>query len=215
MTSNASWPARCREYAETQATREARQAWKLTDDQPLPLNQRWEHVQEVVRLALWLAEETGADREIIEAAAWLHDIHKGQRHHAMLGAAEAERFLPTTDFPPAKIPAVAEAIRQHEGLERPAGALPLAPVEVAVLWDADKLSKIGVQALAFLLSASYMAGRTLGERRRDCADYVHNTLTRTVTSMNTAPAQHEAQCRHADMVLLLTLWQREESLGDG
>ena len=38
---------------------------------------RWEHVQAVVRLANRLAERTGADREIVEAAAWLHDVGKG------------------------------------------------------------------------------------------------------------------------------------------
>ena len=46
-------------------------------------NYRWEHITTVVTLALRLAELTGADVEIVEAAAWLHDICKfsdGEAH---------------------------------------------------------------------------------------------------------------------------------------
>jgi uncharacterized protein len=41
-------------------------------------------VQAVVRLANRLAERTGADREIVEAAAWLHDVGKGSHSHEHL-----------------------------------------------------------------------------------------------------------------------------------
>jgi uncharacterized protein len=204
------WRTVCRQAAAEQAIAEARSVWHLPADQPLPFDHRWEHVQEVVRLALQLTAATGADAEIVEAAAWLHDVCKGQRHHATLGAAAAERILATTDFPAAKISTVAEAIRQHEGLIRPADTPPLEPLEAAVLWDADKLSKIGVQALAFLLSAHYLFGRTLADRRRNCQDYVTETLSRTVTSMNTPPARRLAEERYAHMVQMLALWAGEE-----
>jgi uncharacterized protein len=204
------WRTVCRQAAVEQAIQEARAAWKLTDDQPLPFDHRWEHVQAVVHLALKLAKEVGADAEIIEAAAWLHDICKGQRAHATLGAAAAERILAETDFPAAKIAVVAAAIRQHEGLFRPPEAAPLEPLEAAVLWDADKLSKIGVQALAYLLSAHYMAGRTLADRRRNCLDYLEGTLSRTVRSMNTAPARHWATARYQQMASMLAIWGDEE-----
>lgn len=206
------WQAVCRQRAEEQATKEARTAWKISDDRLIPFNHRWEHVQEVVKLALWLGNQLYADQEIVEASAWLHDIAKGQPKHAQVGAVEAERILAKTDFPTAKISAVSTVIRQHEGLMRPAGAAPLEPLEAAILWDADKLSKLGVQALAFLLSAEYLAGKTLVERRLDCEKYVQHTLSRTVTSMNTAPARQQAELRYQRMVTLLNTWAAEELL---
>lgn len=204
------WRARCREIAAIQAADEARRAWQWPEGSVPPFSHRWEHVQEVVRLALWLAAVTGADRDITEAAAWFHDVCKGQPQHAALGAAESLRILPQTDFPPAKIGAVADAIRQHEGMTRPKKAPPLQPLEAAILWDADKLSKLGVQALAFSLSAPYLAGLSLAERRRNCLEFVEGTLTRTVASMNTAPARALAEERHRNMRTVLALWAQEE-----
>ena len=53
-------------------------------------NYRWEHVTTVVTLSLKLADLVGADREIVEAAAWLHDVTKPDgKKHARIGAAFA------------------------------------------------------------------------------------------------------------------------------
>lgn len=204
------WRTHCRKLAAAQAADEARRVWQLSAEATPPFNHRWEHVQEVVRLALLLADATGSDREITEAAAWLHDVCKGEPKHAALGADAALRSLPQTDFPPAKMEAVAQAIRQHEGMTRPKNAPPLQPLEAAILWDADKLTKLGVQALAFMLSAHYLAGLSLAERRRNCLEFVDGPLIRTVTSMNTAPARALAEERHRHMVTLLAMWAQEE-----
>ena len=109
---------------------------------------RWEHVQAVVRLAIVLAKKTGADAEVVEAAAWLHDIVKAQSEdHGRDGAIAARRILAGTDYPPIKIEAVADAISQHVGLWRENPSAQIEPIEAAVLWDADKLSKLGVTAV--------------------------------------------------------------------
>jgi uncharacterized protein len=71
----------------------------------LPFNYRWEHIQCVVSLALHLAAKTGADREVVEAAAWLHDVCKGEPNHGAAGARAARTLLSHTDFPAAKIDA--------------------------------------------------------------------------------------------------------------
>lgn len=210
--SSADWRTICRQAAAEQASEEARKGWRLADDQPVPFDHRWEHVREVVRLALWLARETGADQETIEAAAWLHDVCKGQPAHAALGAAAAARILAGTDFPAEKIAAVADTIRQHEKMYRPVDAAPLQPIEAAILWDADKLTKVGVQALAYLLSAHYLAGQSLKERLRNCEEFVQETLIRTVRSMNTAPARQLAEERYQHMVQTLGLWRQETEL---
>ena len=96
---------------------------KLWGDARTPFAYRWEHVQAVARLALRLAERTGADREVCEAAAWLHDVAKPagvsdgrRRDHGQDGAVLARRILAGTDFPPDKVDAVADAIAKHVGL---------------------------------------------------------------------------------------------------
>ena len=171
-------------------------------------NYRWEHVTTVVTLALRLAELTGADAEIVEAAALLHDVCKfsdGQRH-PQAGAADARAFLPTTDFPPHKIEAVAAAIADHMGLWRDE---PLTVLESQVLWDADKLAKIGLTAI-FHWTGGWLAGkemRTLDAliaRGRDAEWQV-----KTVASMHTAPARRAAAARLAAYGDLYNALERE------
>ncbi len=171
-------------------------------------NYRWEHVTAVVTLALRLAELTGADVEIVEAAAWLHDICKysdGQRH-PQAGAAYARAFLPTTDFPPHKIEVVAEAIADHMGLWRDE---PLTVLEAQVLWDADKLAKIGLTAVFH-----WTGGRLAGNEMRSLADLIArgrdaDWQSKTVASMHTKPAQRAAAARLAAYHDLYDALERE------
>jgi uncharacterized protein len=119
---------------------------------------RWEHVQAVVRLAIRLAERTGADREIVEAAAWLHDVGKGRgsEDHGRDGAAAARTILAQTDFPPYKIEAVADAIAKHVGS---AMSEPVEPLEAAVIWDADKLTWLGATSALHIAGSAVMMGK--------------------------------------------------------
>ena len=93
------------------AEAEARVAWSLVDVEPIPFNHCWEHVQQVVKLAIWLAAETGADPDVVEAAAWLHDVRKTERNHGMRGAETASSILRETELSPTKVDAVVDAIR--------------------------------------------------------------------------------------------------------
>ena len=156
-------------------------------------NYRWEHVTTVVTLAVRLADLVGADRDIVEAAAWLHDItkHDGESH-ATSGAAFAHDFLPQTDFPPEKINQVALTIADHKGLWRDE---PLTRLESMILWDADKLTKIGLTA-AFHWTGMALAGVQL----TTMADLIADSrsarwLEKTVASMHTGPARQAAQTR--------------------
>lgn len=235
------WRAACRKKANRAAEIEERLKWGVAADEPIPFRFRWEHVQQVVQTGLWLAEETGADPEIVEAAAWLHDVRKTDPNHGLAGARAAREFLPTTDFPPAKIDAVVQSISQHVGLYRgspprppilgedaPAkpdelppnlggqgGAEPppLEPLEAAVLWDADKLTKLGVQALAYYLSGPRMHNLTLAQRREEAVKTTESVFTRTVASMNTPPARRLAAQRLDDMQTALAAWTQEETIG--
>lgn len=156
-------------------------------------NYRWEHVSTVVTLANKLARLVGADEDVVEAAAWLHDITKSDGEaHAETGAAFAQDFLPATDFPPDKIQDVVLVISEHKGLWRDA---PLANLESMVLWDADKLSKIGLTAAFHWTGMAFSQGEPV-----TVADLIakrqHATWqARTVASFHTAPARRAARKR--------------------
>ncbi|MEM7116928.1 MAG: HD domain-containing protein [Chloroflexota bacterium] len=157
-------------------------------------NYRWEHVKAVVKLAQKLAKLVDGDKEIAVAAAWLHDICKSEagERHPQEGAKFARHFLPTTDFPSEKIERVAQAIHNHMGLWRDE---PLTDLESMILWDADKLSKIGLTAVFHWTGDLYSKAkpRTLEDiiafgRRSDWQ-------SKTVASMHTEPARRAAQAR--------------------
>lgn len=207
------WRQVCRAAAYAQSLEEERDAWNVVSDAPVPFNYRWEHVSQVVGLAMQLAHATEADPEIVEAAAWLHDVRKQEKSHANAGALAAREILAATDFPPDKIEAVADAIRQHAGLLRREGAPPMQPIEAAVLWDADKLTKLGAQALMVRWCSAYVRHMTLAERWRDSAEFADSVLPRTVASMNTEPAKIMAERRLRNMLAVLSLWAREAREG--
>jgi uncharacterized protein len=207
----AAWQAMACRLAQERAEIEARLTWQIGKDDVIPFHYRWEHVQAVVGLALHLTEELHADREIVEASAWLHDICKMLPKHGSAGAAEAIRVLKESDFPQDKIPAVAHAILHHVGLSRPQDEPPLNPVETAILWDADKLSKLGVQSIIYSVSAPYHLGKSQTERRADFKQFAEKTLSRTVASMNTLPAQRIAARRYEEMMMAMAHWENEEN----
>jgi uncharacterized protein len=78
------------------------------------------HVTSVVKYAKLMAETLGADSEIVEIAALLHD-YAGVKDSAMYkehhihGAVEAERILKEFNYPEEKIKVIKECIVQHRG----------------------------------------------------------------------------------------------------
>jgi uncharacterized protein len=155
-------------------------------------NYRWEHVRSVVRQAVRLGELLGADMEVVEAAAWLHDVAKGQgEDHGKEGAVLAQQILSETDFPQAKIPSVADAITKHVGLWV---RKPVEPLEAAILWDADKLSKLGATSVlhfvGYFASTGPSTTEHILERMLDT-----DWQERTLGSFHTAPAREAAERR--------------------
>jgi uncharacterized protein len=78
------------------------------------------HITEVVKNGKRLAELFGADQEIVELAALLHDYAsiKDQTlypDHHVHGPIEAEKLLKRLDYPPARIEAVKACIAAHRG----------------------------------------------------------------------------------------------------
>ena len=163
--------------AERRALGEARYQWGVRGPAP-PFNYRLEHVRAVVAIATRLAAQSGADAEVCLAAAWLHDVAKAYREergdgHGQRGAVRAAAILRGTDFPREKIGAVSRAIVAHVGLFREE---PPEPVEAAVLFDADKIAKLGATSVVHFLCSQPAAARAAG-RPADTAS-VANELRR-------------------------------------
>ncbi len=144
--------------------------------------------------------------EVLTAAVWLHDIVKshtvepGEVPDAELAAAEARQVLAATDFPSSKLDAVCEAIRVHEGLFRDR---PLEQLEAAVLWDADKLSKLGATYLVHTLCSRPAFDPIFRGRPTDTTLVLDSTEEwlemgeRIAASMNTEPGRIEGARRLA------------------
>jgi len=100
------------------------------------------HVEVVVETALELSQHyPDADRDVIEAAAWLHDVGhnkkpvKENEHH--LRAKEiAEPFLIRVSFPREKIPAVLHCVESHRTRKPPNPST----IEAKIVASADNLS---------------------------------------------------------------------------
>jgi len=144
--------------------------WKSSSDkQRIPLyNYRGDHVKQVVDLAKNIGEATDADMEIVVLAAWFHDIAKPGiggieiRDHGEVSAELAEDWLAQAGYEVEKIERVAEAVRKHVGLTL---EKPLEPIEAQVLWESDKILKLGIIGLLqYILNGIRInPGQSLGD----------------------------------------------------
>lgn len=98
------------------------------------------HFMPVVAHAKNLAKQfTNVDIEVLELAAWLHDIGsvmKGRENHHITGAEIAEEKLKEFGYPQEKIEKVKKCIFSHRGSQE----LPKESIEAQILADADALS---------------------------------------------------------------------------
>jgi len=204
MTLPTPWREACEQALRRFSGADAIRFWGIGHEvdgsyQPI-FNYRFEHTYGAVLLARWLAPLTGADAEILECAAWLHDVAKRLKDphtkdtHAQDASALVPELLAGTDFPPEKFAAVRHAIEHHVGLRL---SKPLEPLETACLWDCDKLSKIGAASLIHFgcISGAFQPITTAEILRRGVAWL---DLARGITaSFNTEPAREEGRRRLA------------------
>ena len=117
----------------------------------------WSHVERVRSLANFIGAKEGADLEIIEIAALLHDIGRkkeftckgvrsdGKRFcHALEGAKEAKRILVNFDIKKEQLENIIHCIYAHRFRNE---QIP-ETLEAKVLFDADKLDSIGAVGVA-------------------------------------------------------------------
>ncbi len=118
----------------------------------------WDHVERVLKLCRGIGIEEGADLEVLELAAILHDIGRraekesgGRICHAGVGGKEAGKILTTYSYPEETIERVVHCIEAHRFRNN---RVKPESLEAKVLFDADKLDSIGAVGVgrAFLFA---------------------------------------------------------------
>lgn len=126
----------------------AKKYWPgLTPEDEPYYNYRLEHVMQVERDARRLMAALGGDEEIIMAAVWIHDRFQPQyegKQHATIAAEWVKSNLESIGFPANKVHSVKYAVENHSN---PPGTIPVEAREAQILWDADKLSKVGALSI--------------------------------------------------------------------
>lgn len=124
----------------------------------------FEHVLRVKVMAERIGKAEGADLEIIEAAAYLHDSRgaspeeggKSRKEHHIASAEFAGEMLARKGWSQARIEAVQHCIRAHRfrhNGERPES------LEAQCLFDADKLDVLGAVGAARTIAYAVLAGQ--------------------------------------------------------
>ena len=130
----------------------ARQYWPglSAEDEPY-YNYRFQHVEQVERDARRLLVAYGGDEDIVFASVWIHDRCQPQyegENHGEKAAEWANENLAKIGFPNEKVPAVVYAVRNHSNLPQ---TIPVKDKEARLLWDADKLTKLGAFSVVYSL----------------------------------------------------------------
>lgn len=161
----------------------------------------YEHTLRVRELCRYIGAAEGADFEVLEAAALLHDIGRPEEEvtgesHATVGANMAVTFLATTTFPKEKLAQVASAIRTHRFSEQ----LPPESLEGKILSDADKLDAMGALGLARTIAESLVQQRGL----QGTVEHLNRKLLKLVDLIHTTTAKRLAVPRHQLLLNFMT-----------
>ena len=131
----------------------------------------FDHVLRVYRLAENLAQQEGADLEIVRAAVLLHDA-QGSSHgqdeqaraeHHLASADFARQILSKEGWPEDKITAVQHCTRAHRFRS---GETP-ETIEAKVVFDADKLDAIGAVGAARAIMYAVLDGAPVYQQPSD------------------------------------------------
>ena len=122
----------------------------------------WHHINRVWRLTRQIAAEEGANPEVAELGALVHDIADWKFHGGdeAIGPREAERLLEDELAPPDVIAQVVEIVRtisyKGAGVETPMTSL-----EGRCVQDADRLDAMGAIGIARCFAYGGHAGRQM------------------------------------------------------
>jgi uncharacterized protein len=135
---------------------------------------RFNHILNVVDIAVRIAEQEGADTDAVRVAALFHDISKleaEQDVHAEEGARVAREYLTSHgEFPASFVEQVCQIVADHSYQ----GPLTDVSLETRSLIEADILDKIGANGTALMLLRMGYESRT----HMDAAEMVERVLDR-------------------------------------
>lgn len=139
------------------------------------------------------------DREVVVAAAWLHDLGVFVGHrpedpnelarwdHVAYACAQGPQVLREAGFPEEKIPAVLDAIREHQPKDEPT------TVEATILRDADILEQLG--AIGILRTVGKVGRDTRFLRFTDAVGALRRNLDELPPKIRLASTRRLAQPR--------------------
>lgn len=138
------------------------------------------HIEAVVRNGELLAEQYGADKEVVMIAAWLHDIasitdYDLYAEHHIHGARMAKEILDKFGYDEEKIALIQDCIRNHRGSKN----MEKRSVEEVCVADADAISHF--DSIPSLLYLAYV------ERQMDIEEgvrFVREKLERSFRKLS-------------------------------
>jgi uncharacterized protein len=184
----------------------------------------FDHVLRVVAMADRIAQAEGADRDVVHAAALLHDIglDEGRAGHETSAANRAREILSAQGYAESFCTAVAHAIESHRFRSGPTPQT----LEAKVLFDADKLDAIGAIGVARAFAFGAHRGQKLwgavppdyvdqpegaDPSRHTAVHEFHVKLSKIKDRMFTATGKQIAHERHTFMVQFYEQLEREVS----
>ncbi len=147
-----------------------------------------DHVERVLKLAVYIAEREGADVEVVKKSAELHDIARDKPNHAIESAKVAREILRREGYDEDFIERVVHCIEAHSFSS---GVKPKT-LEAKVLSDADKLDAIGAIGIARAFMYSGEKGRSIEETLK----HFEEKLLKLKDTLYTETAKRIAEDRH-------------------
>ena len=138
------------------------------------------HFSSVVKYSKMLAEKNNADVEVVEIAAWLHDmgsITLGRDNHHLTGSEIAEKKLREFGYPNEKIERVKHCILAHRGSQN----IKRETIEAQILADADSMSHF--DELAGLFKYQFIIGG-INFKQREAQKNVKEKLERSYSKLS-------------------------------
>jgi uncharacterized protein len=171
------------------------------------------HIARVVKMALHLADEEGADMNVVLPAAYFHDFvnvpksDPRRRYASRLSAEAAAEYLASVGYPYQYIGAVKHAITAHSF----SANIKPETIEAKVVQDADRLDSLGAIGIARCITTStlmqrpyyfweypFAADRAYDDQRF-AIDHFHVKLFKIAETMQTETGKREAGVRAAFM----------------
>jgi uncharacterized protein len=162
------------------------------------------HIERVVGTALKIGKQEGADLDVIELAAILHDMFENKETHSNIeglrheieGAKEARRILKELGVVDNTIDAVCHCIESHR---KRTGTKPQT-IEAKCLFDADKLDCIGAIGVIRSAFEAFDHGQEFYREEKDIESYKRNNIRADGTiidfSKHSSNLEYELSLRH-------------------